>query len=75
MNRVMYDDVIIGSGFGGIVAVMRLTEKGYRVLVLERGKRHAAGSRVAVEHLDSITTNADTGTLTESLHARGVPTC
>ena len=34
-----YDYVIIGSGFGGSVAAMRLTEKGYSVLVLERGKR------------------------------------
>jgi cholesterol oxidase len=34
-----YDFVIIGSGFGGSVSAMRLTEKGYRVLVLERGKR------------------------------------
>ncbi len=34
-----YDFVIIGSGFGGSVSAMRLTEKGYSVLVLERGKR------------------------------------
>ena len=34
-----YDYVIIGSGFGGSVSAMRLTEKGYKVLVLERGKR------------------------------------
>src|SRR3954467_237214 len=35
----VFDYVIIGSGFGGSVSAMRLTEKGYRVLVLERGKR------------------------------------
>ena len=35
-----FDVVVIGSGFGGSVAAMRLTEKGYRVLVLERGKRY-----------------------------------
>jgi cholesterol oxidase len=35
-----YDYIIIGSGFGGSVAAMRLAEKGYRVLVLERGKRY-----------------------------------
>ena len=34
-----YDYVIIGSGFGGSVTAMRLTEKGYSVLVLEKGKR------------------------------------
>ncbi len=35
----VYDYVIIGSGFGGSVSAMRLTEKGYSVLILERGKR------------------------------------
>ncbi|MCL4530106.1 MAG: GMC family oxidoreductase [Chloroflexi bacterium] len=38
MDQV-YDYVIIGSGFGGSVSAMRLTEKGYSVLVLEKGKR------------------------------------
>jgi len=33
------DFVVIGSGFGGSVAALRLAEKGYRVLVLERGRR------------------------------------
>ena len=35
----VYDYVIVGSGFGGSVSAMRLTEKGYSVLVLEKGKR------------------------------------
>ena len=34
-----YDYIIIGSGFGGSVSALRLTEKGYRVLVIEKGKR------------------------------------
>lgn len=34
-----YDFVVVGSGFGGSVAALRLTEKGYRVLVVEMGKR------------------------------------
>lgn len=38
-----YDFVVVGSGFGGSVSAMRLTEKGYRVLVLERGKRFRDG--------------------------------
>ena len=37
-----YDIVIIGSGFGGSVAAFRLSEKGYKVLVLEKGKRYEA---------------------------------
>ena len=39
MANSYYDYVIIGSGFGGSVSAMRLTEKGYSVLVLEKGKR------------------------------------
>ncbi len=34
-----FDYVVIGSGFGGSVSAMRLTEKGHAVLVLEKGKR------------------------------------
>ena len=34
-----YDVIIIGSGFGGSVSALRLTEKGYRVGVLEAGRR------------------------------------
>ncbi|MBI3557500.1 MAG: GMC family oxidoreductase [Deltaproteobacteria bacterium] len=37
-----YDYIVIGSGFGGSVSTMRLAEKGYRVAVLERGKRFKA---------------------------------
>ena len=33
------DYIIIGSGFGGSVSALRLAEKGYRVLVIERGRR------------------------------------
>ena len=34
-----FDFIIIGSGFGGSVSALRLAEKGYSVLVLERGRR------------------------------------
>ncbi|MGL5808837.1 MAG: GMC family oxidoreductase N-terminal domain-containing protein [Nocardioides sp.] len=38
-----YDVLVIGSGFGGAVAALRLTEKGYRVGVLEAGARFSDG--------------------------------
>ena len=34
-----YDVLVIGSGFGGSVSALRLTEKGYRVGVVEAGAR------------------------------------
>ena len=37
-----YDVVVVGSGFGGSVSALRLTEKGYRVGVLEAGRRFDA---------------------------------
>lgn len=40
MNDNTYDYIVIGSGFGGSVSAHRLTEKGYRVLVLEKGKEY-----------------------------------
>ncbi|RJQ77818.1 GMC family oxidoreductase [Pseudonocardiaceae bacterium YIM PH 21723] len=39
MTDFDYDVLIIGSGFGGSVSALRLTEKGYQVAVLESGRR------------------------------------
>jgi cholesterol oxidase len=37
-----YDYIVVGSGFGGSVSGLRLTEKGYRVLMLEKGSELTA---------------------------------
>jgi cholesterol oxidase len=39
MTSFDYDVLIIGSGFGGSVAALRAAEKGYRVGVMESGRR------------------------------------
>ncbi|MDQ1026732.1 cholesterol oxidase [Streptomyces umbrinus] len=39
-----YDVIVVGSGFGGSVTALRLTEKGYRVGVLEAGRRFTPGT-------------------------------
>ena len=41
MTEHDYDVLVIGSGFGGSVTALRLTEKGYSVGVLEAGRRFA----------------------------------
>ncbi len=38
MIKDSYDYIIVGSGFGGSVSALRLAEKGYSVLVIEKGK-------------------------------------
>ena len=38
-GRFDYDWLVIGSGFGGSVAALRAAEKGYRVGVMESGRR------------------------------------
>ena len=38
-DKFDFDFIVIGSGFGGSVSALRLTEKGYRVGVLEMGRR------------------------------------
>lgn len=41
-NNNHFDYIIIGSGFGGSVSALRLSEKGYKVLVVEKGKNFSA---------------------------------
>ena len=40
INQVNWDVIVVGSGFGGSVSALRLAEKGYKVLVIEKGKRY-----------------------------------
>jgi cholesterol oxidase len=42
MRTTEYDYLIIGSGFGGSASALRLVEKGYRVLMLEKGRELTA---------------------------------
>jgi cholesterol oxidase len=39
MSSYDFDYVVVGSGFGGSVSALRLAEKGYRVAVIEMGRR------------------------------------
>lgn len=39
IGNLDYDWIVVGSGFGGSVSALRLAEKGYRVCVLEAGRR------------------------------------
>jgi len=39
MKTKDFDVIIVGSGFGGSISALRLTEKGYKVLVIEAGAR------------------------------------
>ena len=38
-DELSFDYLVVGSGFGGSVAAMRLAQKGYAVGVVEAGKR------------------------------------
>lgn len=41
-TETTYDYIIVGSGFGGSVSALHLSEKGYKVLVIEKGKWYKA---------------------------------
>lgn len=49
-----FDAIVIGSGFGGSVAASRLSQAGFRVLLLERGRRYEAGDFPALPDDDRL---------------------
>src|SRR5271165_6252689 len=55
-NRRPPHAVVIGSGFGGLAAAVRLGARGYRVTILER--LDSPGGRASVFHQDGFTFDA-----------------
>ncbi len=49
-----FDAIVIGSGFGGAVAACRLSQAGFRVLVLERGRRYESADFPALPDDDRL---------------------
>jgi len=41
---MIYDAIVIGTGFGGAVSALRLVQAGFRIAVLERGRRYPRGA-------------------------------
>lgn len=52
MKNNTYDYIIVGSGFGGSVSALRLAQKGYRVLVIEKGKDYGDSKKFAKTNWD-----------------------
>ena len=42
-KEIVHDVAVVGSGYGGAVAALRLAEGGFEVLVLERGEEYLPG--------------------------------
>ena len=54
MYEQHYDVVVVGSGFAGAVAALRLSEKGYRVAVLEEGGYRTLNDIIDLEREDLL---------------------
>ena len=62
LGRFDLDWLVVGSGFGGSVAALRLSQKGHTVRVLECGRRFSAEH--AMSHIPPA--GADAGTTTST---------
>lgn len=55
-----FDTIVVGSGFGGSVAALRLSEKGQHVAVLEMGRRVSrTNSLTKVELISQLKKNTN----------------
>ena len=68
MSKVVYDVVIIGSGYGGMLPAYKLAKSGRKVLLIERGKHLSPEDfkqELTLEYLGSLYDIANSRSLRE----------
>ncbi len=72
-NVMTFDCIVIGSGFGGAITACRLAEAGYKVLILERGRRWKKEEYPSVTEKDWIWDNENPAELNGWIDLRKFP--